>query len=516
MEWPAQGHVLEWFQTLKDSKDQTKSDDPNYWTSDPKTLYADSHIDSLDLGTGYTIYTNTILPAIAEAEKEVILVTCFWARSPTLDALNETLIALSDKVLRQGRKIRVRICLSSVSLWQKLFQTSSLNGRRYPPQQWRSMFGLPDPDKLRGLEMEVKSIFVLPFSVMHPKFVIIDRTKALLPSCNVSWENWFEGCAVLRGAESGTIVPQFVRFWLQFWARGEDLEKDANGEAFEAPEINPPTLQTAELYKSPGSFFWSINRLQQNVGWTFSLFLPSPHHRNPRFSFLPWKPCPSPSPTPLNTFLLSALRNAQRYIYIQTPNLTSPPVLSALLHALDWGVNITIVTSERLMILEQLVTAGTTTKRCLNKLIKQHKSLLQRQQRHASDWTGAEVFGVTRPGRLQVFFFQPQSPPMEGEDAKAIAEPTQSHLKLVNIDDEWTILGSGNMDRASWYTSQELGVAFWSNTDSDHTLTRVGMYVGAYLRRVMHTRKKCYYDGKMIDPQPQYNMRSNSFTGSIH
>jgi phosphatidylserine/phosphatidylglycerophosphate/cardiolipin synthase-like enzyme len=303
---------------------------------------------------------------------------------------------------------------------------------------------------------------------------------------------------------------------LQFWARGEDLEKDANGEAFEAPEINPPTLQTAELYKSPGSFFWSINRLQQNVGWTFSLFLPSPHHRNPRFSFLPWKPCPSPSPTPLNTFLLSALRNAQRYIYIQTPNLTSPPVLSALLDALDWGVNITIVTSERLMILEQLVTAGTTTKRCLNKLIKQHKSLLQRQQRHASDWTGAEVFGVTRPGRLQVFFFQPQSPPMEGEDAKAIAEPTQSHLKLVNIDDEWTILGSGNMDRASWYTSQELGVAFWSNTDSDHTLTRVGMYVGAYLRRVMHTRKKCYYDGKMIDPQPQYNMRSNSFTGSIH
>jgi phosphatidylserine/phosphatidylglycerophosphate/cardiolipin synthase-like enzyme len=25
-----------------------------------------------------------------------------------------------------------------------------------------------------------------------------------------------------------------------------------------------------------------------------------------------------------------------------------------------------------------------------------------------------------------------------------------------------TVLGSGNMDRASWYTSQELGIAFFS------------------------------------------------------
>jgi len=40
-------------------------------------------------------------------------------------------------------------------------------------------------------------------------------------------------------------------------------------------------------------------------------------------------------------------------------------------------------------------------------------------------------------------------------------EPKQSHLKCTIVDGELVILGSGNLDRASWYTSQELGVAFF-------------------------------------------------------
>ena len=36
------------------------------------------------------------------------------------------------------------------------------------------------------------------------------------------------------------------------------------------------------------------------------------------------------------------------------------------------------------------------------------------------------------------------------------------HFKSTIIADEIIVLGSGNMDRASWYTSQELGVAFAS------------------------------------------------------
>jgi phosphatidylserine/phosphatidylglycerophosphate/cardiolipin synthase-like enzyme len=46
--------------------------------------------------------------------------------------------------------------------------------------------------------------------------------------------------------------------------------------------------------------------------------------------------------------------------------------------------------------------------------------------------------------------------------------PVKSHLKLTVVDDEVTVLGSGNMDRASWFTSQELGVALLSKELAEH------------------------------------------------
>ena len=35
----------------------------------------------------------------------------------------------------------------------------------------------------------------------------------------------------------------------------------------------------------------------------------------------------------------------------------------------------------------------------------------------------------------------------------------RSHIKCTLVDEEVIVLSSGNMDRASWYTSQELGIA---------------------------------------------------------
>lgn len=50
-------------------------------------------------------------------------------------------------------------------------------------------------------------------------------------------------------------------------------------------------------------------------------------------------------------------------------------------------------------------------------------------------------------------------------------EPVKSHLKLTVVDDEVTVLGSGNMDRASWFTSQELGVALLSREIAESVLS---------------------------------------------
>ena len=427
-------------------------DQPRYWTSDPSSLATTSSIHALHFGTGDRIF-ESILPAIEATEHELILVTCYWARASSHERLNDSLRKLSAKAVSQNRKIRVRLCFSSSGLWQKLFHTASLSGRVYDPSKWTNVVGLPHQSELQGLDLELKSIFILPISIIHPKFIIVDRAKVFSPSCNISWEDWFEGCLEL----TGPVVQQYITFWLSFWASDADkkLESDPS-----TPSGNLPSSAN-----SPSPRLLSTKSL--NYKSIQTIFLPSPHHRNPQLR-LPWQISPPAPPTPLNLFLLAAFDQAKQAIYIQTPNLTSQPCIVALLSALQRGVNVRLLTSERLQLLEQIITAGTTSPRCVKRLVATYQKLLQ----NPSD---------TPLGRLEVLFYQPKP---KGESG----EPDQSHLKLTVIDDDIAVFGSGNMDRASWFTSQELGIAFFSAEFVEQTRAALG--------EALEGRTKVFYDSK--------------------
>jgi phosphatidylserine/phosphatidylglycerophosphate/cardiolipin synthase-like enzyme len=419
-----------------------KPADPNYFATQPETLQSEAQLVSFIVGNGDDIYSH-ICPAIEQAHDEVVLITCFWARSSSLDKLTHSLRTLSNRVTANKEpKIRIFIGFSSLSALQKLFHVRSTRGRLWHPSEWAKKLWLPDASELPGLDIQIKSIFVLPFSVMHPKFVIVDRRIVFLPSCNVSWESWFEGCLAL----SGPIVRQFTTFWEVFWLRSETVSHAQNGSTPSSQEGLHPTRGPVD--DDRGAAHDSVNL--EHLGFCYSVFLPSPHHISPRFS-LPWQECSSPPPTPLNTFTSELIDSATRSIYIQTPNVTSPPVLKLVLRALRRGVDVKILTSEKLMILEQLVTAGTTTARCVKKLVKLYK--------RASSAPLVLDEESVRPalGQLMINYYQPRA-----ESERQNGEPVQSHLKLTIVDDEWIILGSGNQDRASWYTSQELGVALKS------------------------------------------------------
>ena len=64
----------------------------------------------------------------------------------------------------------------------------------------------------------------------------------------------------------------------------------------------------------------------------------------------------------------------------------------------------------------------------------------------------------------------------------------QSHLKLTILDAEWTVLGSGNLDRASVYTSQELGVAFFSQEFAGAVKESVGVCMESRARKVFDSQ----------------------------
>lgn len=158
---------------LESYKPQPAKDKPNYYDTDPGTLISDSQPVVFTVGTGAHVLSS-VLESCLCTNQELIIVTCFWAESKSRDDVAALLRNLSTRALSQSRRIRVRLCFSSMSLVQKLFQTSSRAGTVYGKNKWTGI-GLPDPEELEGLEMVVKSIFVRPFSVMHPKFILIVR-----------------------------------------------------------------------------------------------------------------------------------------------------------------------------------------------------------------------------------------------------------------------------------------------------------------------------------------------------
>ncbi|OAK93772.1 phospholipase D/nuclease [Phaeosphaeriaceae sp. SRC1lsM3a] len=423
-------------------------DDPSYYARYPRSLITTSNLDTFVTGTGSAIY-KSLIPLLESANHELILVTCFWARSETLQTLNHVLRHLSNKAIHRGTdKIRVRLCFSSLSIFQKLFHKQTVAGQTYEPDVWVKKLGLPDPQELGGLDLKIKSVFILPFSVMHPKFIIVDRKRVALPSCNISWEEWFEGAATM----TGSVVEQFLKYYFTFWERKNEVPAaqwlaEGTSNQIPASDVAPAT----ESLKS----ICSLSATEVPT-----IFLPSPHRRNPRLNPFSSTERMLAPPTPLNVFILNLFYKAERSIRIQTPNVTAPPVLAALLAALTRGIDVQILTSERLMILEQLVTAGTTTSRCISKLIKRYQNIGKDKKAPRQRLTDEEAaISPLSPGSLQISYFEPiGGPKSRGQEG---GEPQQSHLKMTIVDDEVVVLGSGNLDRASWYTSQELGVAFF-------------------------------------------------------
>jgi phosphatidylserine/phosphatidylglycerophosphate/cardiolipin synthase-like enzyme len=411
---------------------------------------------SVHVGTGLTV-TKSIAAAISTAQHSVLFCTCFWAESRSREVLADALRDLSRRAEEQGRKVVVRIGYSSSSAAQKLFHTSSPKGKLHLPSTWTTL-GLPGPEELRGLHLRVKSIFFLPFSVLHSKFCIIDRLL-FLPSANISWETWLEQCTLFTGG----IVDVFTSFWRRIW-------DDDDEPAFPSP--------TEERSRYP------------------TLFLPHPHHRNPSFrpslsmsSCLPTSPPPPPPATPQNTFLIHALTRATHSIYLQTPNLTSQPLLRALEAALARGVNIEIVTCRRMMVAEQLFTtaASASTEGCVKTLIRYDERL-----RQGAGYVSTRA-GRRPPGLLAVWYYTGAGPrpdsefPSSAVQVEVVHDTTatvKSHVKALIIDGEITVLGSANADRASWYTSQEVNVAVFAREFAGVVRRALVRGLGGRLERV--------------------------------
>ncbi|KAF8426976.1 hypothetical protein EV426DRAFT_591035 [Tirmania nivea] len=448
----------------------------------PNLLTASSPV-SYHVGTGCQVLNyvfDSILAGPTAVEHELLFVTCFWSKSASLEYLSKTLLELNRLHPLSCRdhirsKLRIRICFSSRSAFQKLFHTSSDKGYIYAnTARAYQKLGLPSPEKLGNLDIVIKSKFFRPISVLHGKYVIVDRKRLLLPSCNVSWEEWLECMGVFEGG----IVDSFLEYYHETWGDTRESLQSPSGsqnnqctESIWAPKPLPPL-----------SIQFRRDRLSPTI------FLTQPHHAVfPPLRFvptiisrfistcLPFRISPSVTPappTPQNVFMAALVRQARRSIFIQTPNLTCPDLLEVLYERLTRhgeSIDIEIITCTKMMLLEQVVTTGlggpsprkdgaerkrrwgATTESCVKELFRRvNVTINESSTLRIYYYTSLPVILASSAygGDVKSRFTAQE----EMEMAK------QSHVKAMIVDEEVTVIGSANGDRASWFTSGEVNV----------------------------------------------------------
>ena len=139
---------------------------------------------------------------------------------------------------------------------------------------------------------------------------------------------------------------------------------------------------------------------------------------------------------PQNEAFLSLIRNAQRTVFIQTPDLNAKPLLPALIEAVKRGIEVTYYVCLGYNDAGELLPGqGGTNEMAAHHLLSQ----LSEDEKHL----------------LRIFFYvaADQDHPIHNN-----FKQRSCHIKLLIVDESVAVQGSGNQDTQSWFHSQEVNV----------------------------------------------------------
>lgn len=139
---------------------------------------------------------------------------------------------------------------------------------------------------------------------------------------------------------------------------------------------------------------------------------------------------------PQNTAWLSAIRTAEKSVFIQTPDMNSPQVIEALLAAARRGVIVTCYLCLGYNDAGELLPLQGGT----NEMIS-HKMYTDLEPEYRKNL------------RIAFYVGKDMTKPINNKFKKR-----SCHIKLMIVDNRIGIQGSGNQDAQSWYHSQEVNI----------------------------------------------------------
>lgn len=429
---------------------------------------------------------------IVRAEREVFFITCSWSPSVAQKLVRDALIELSKRAGARGQRVVVKM------MYDKAAAANAIDAHQVvkPASYSGKSIQLPKPEEIPNIDFEVISYHKLVLGTLHAKFCIVDRKVAAIMSNNmedndnvemmthvegpivdsiydtalITWNNHLQPPLPSHdapAAEGGLPTSDQEPLYMDRKPAGGQDAVAAAGESARLPEHMPDDphydadidgeikrMQSCYSEKPDETRLQATNRqlnlaCKKPIGPT-GPEIPDGQEMTPYITSMTTAPIPMalvsrPPYGPMNTHnvnvpqneaWLSCIRNAQRSIFIQTPDLNAEPLVPALAAAIKRGVEVTYYVCFGYNDAGEIIPGqGGTNDQAAQALVKDI-SHAERQNLHICYYVGKD-----------------QDHPIHQS-----FKQRSCHIKLLIVDDHVGIQGSGNQDTQSWYHSQEINV----------------------------------------------------------
>ena len=429
---------------------------------------------------------------IVRAEREVFFITCSWSPSVAQRLIKDALIELSKRAGERGQRVVVKMMYDKASAKNAVGAHQVVKLEAYTGKTIQ----LPHPEEIPHLDFEVISLHRLVLGTLHAKFCVVDRKVAAVMSNNmedndnlemmthvegpivdslydtalITWNNHLNPPLPSHDApatEGGLPTSGQEPFYMDRPVGREQHQIANDGRAARLPEHMPDDphydvdlngeimrMQSCYSDKRSETHLQAVNR-QLNLACKTPISpsgpeIPDGQEMTPYIATMTSSPVPmalvSRPPygpvskhnvyVPQNEAWLSCIRNAERSVFIQSPDVNAAALIPALAEALKRGVEITYYVCFGYNDAGEIIPGqGGTNDQVAQNLVKEI-SPAERKLLHICYYVGKD-----------------QDHPIHQS-----FKQRSCHVKLLIADDHVGIQGSGNQDTQSWYHSQEINI----------------------------------------------------------
>ncbi|KAM0231425.1 hypothetical protein ACHAPO_008535 [Fusarium lateritium] len=434
---------------------------------------------------------------IVRAQKEVFLITCSWAPSVAQRLIRGALIELSRRAGHRGERVIVKVMYDKAGPANAMNPHQNIKPKSYTAK----MIDLPSPEEIPNIDMEVVSLHRFVLGTLHAKFCVVDRRVAAVMSNNtedndnlemmihvegpivdsiydtalITWQNGLHPhlpfCDSPPASESGLPSVQRPGYEDTVATHGRlgTVTEGGNDEATLEHMSDDPHFDediAGEVKRMQASYCEKEGETRlQAANRKLNVAAPSPvEPTGPEIQageeMTPYiltssndaKPVPmalvSRPPygsidsknvyVPQNEAWLSLIRNAQRNIFIQTPDLNAGPLIPAIIDAVKRGVEVTYYVCFGYNDPGEMIPGqgGTNDQISQTLVASLPEGSSERELLHIYNYVGKD-----------------QDHPIH-----QCFKSRSCHIKLLIVDGSVGIQGSGNQDTQSWFHSQEINV----------------------------------------------------------